>query len=275
MTTIVQCPVCQQSLSSSENKWQCENNHHFDNAKQGYCNLLLANQKKSLTPGDDRQMLQARYQFLNAGHYQPVTDTINKLITEKCAGLEQILDIGCGEGYYLSSLKQAISNTATCFYGTDISKEALKLAARSYPDIHWFVAAAKAQPFLSHQLDLILNIFAPADWQEIKRILKPGGHILLAVAGDNHLQSLRELIYKEVKPHHPERFLEKMGSEFELITTQSCQFELQLTDNQAIRSLLQMTPYYWQADEQHRQSIENLQSLITPVNFQLYLLKSL
>ena len=257
------------------NKWQCENNHHFDNAKQGYCNLLLANQKKSLTPGDDRQMLQARYQFLNAGHYQPVTEAINTLIIKECTDLEQILDIGCGEGYYLSSLKQFINKSGSCFYGTDISKEALKLAGRSYPDINWFVAAAKSQPFLSHQLDLILNIFAPADWQEIKRILKPGGHILLAVAGDNHLQSLRELIYDQVKPHQPARFLEKMGTDFELIATQSCQFELQLTDNQAIRSLLQMTPYYWQADEQHRQSIENLQSLITPVNFQLYLLKSL
>ena len=275
MTTIVQCPVCQSPLSPSENKWQCANNHHFDNAKQGYCNLLLANQKKSLTPGDDRQMLQSRYQFLNAGHYQPVTDTINKLIAEECSNLEQVLDIGCGEGYYLSLLKQSISNPDCSFYGTDISKEALKLAARSYPDIRWFVAAAKSQPFLTHQLDLILNIFAPADWHEIKRIIKPAGHVLLAVAGDNHLQGLREQIYKAVKPHQPERFLEKMGAEFELITTKSCQFELQLNENQAIRSLLQMTPYYWQADEQRRQSIENLQSLITPVNFQLYLLKSL
>jgi len=219
-------------------------------------------------------MLLARSQFLNAGFYQPVTDAINSLITQHCPAIHNLLDIGCGEGYYLSSLQHYMHDPSIHFYGTDISKEALKLAARSYKDIHWFVAAAKNQPFIEHQLDLILNIFAPADWQEIKRILKPEGHVLLAVAGENHLQGLRELIYQQVEPHKPERFLDKTGTDFELIATQSCLFELQLNDNQAINSLLQMTPYYWQADEQHRQSIGNLQSLSTPVNFQLYLLKS-
>ncbi|MDH5392350.1 MAG: methyltransferase domain-containing protein [Gammaproteobacteria bacterium] len=274
MNHIVQCPVCQQSLQAKENKWQCDNHHHFDIAKQGYCNLLLANQKKSLTPGDDSRMLNARFQFLNQGHYQPVADAICRLIARHCPGPEQVLDIGCGEGYYLSSLKASLNNPATSYFGTDISKQALKLAARHYPSIDWFVAAAKNQPFFAQQLDLVLNIFAPADWQEIHRILKPDGHVLLAVAGSDHLQSLREMIYQSVKPHQPERFLEKVAANFELIDSSACQFELLLTDQDSIHSLLQMTPYYWQADENCRQSIENLQRLSTPVNVQLYLLKA-
>lgn len=272
--TIVQCPVCQQPLSPADKQWRCENNHQFDNAKQGYCNLLLANQKKSLQPGDDRQMLMARNEFLNAGHYQPVIQSIIELVKNHCTDLHHILDIGCGEGYYLSQLQQQLDNPAISFYGTDISKEALKLAARHHPAINWFVAAAKKQPFVDHQLDLVLNVFAPADWQEIKRITKPGGHILLAVAGENHLLGLRQQIYQTVRPHQPERFLQKISDDFELITTKTCQFILELTDNASIRSLLQMTPYYWQADEKCRQSIESLQSLSTPVNFQFYLLKA-
>jgi 23S rRNA (guanine745-N1)-methyltransferase len=218
-------------------------------------------------------MLQARYAFLNAGHYQPVSDAINQLITRHCGTPEQVLDLGCGEGYYLSRLKQSLNNADCHYYGTDISKQALKLAARHHKSIDWFVAAAKNQPFLDHQLDLVLNIFAPADWQEMQRILKPNAHVLLAVAGDNHLQSLREMIYDTVTAHQPERFLEKIGDAFELIDSTDCQFELQLTDNESIQSLLQMTPYFWQADEQCRQSIVDLQSLSTPVNVRLYLLK--
>ncbi|MDH5424686.1 MAG: methyltransferase domain-containing protein [Gammaproteobacteria bacterium] len=273
MNSIVRCPVCQQSLSEQGKAWHCENNHHYDVAKQGYCNLLLANQKGSATPGDDANMLQSRHVFLSAGHYQPVSGAINRLITKHCSTLRQILDLGCGEGYYLSALKQQLNNPDAHYYGTDISKQALKLAARHHKSINWFVAAAKNQPFLDHQLDLILNIFAPADWHEIQRILKPEGHVLLAVAGSNHLQSLRELIYESVNAHQPERFIEKFAAAFELIESTDCQFTLQLADNESIRSLLHMTPYFWQAGEQCRQSIEDLQSFSTPVNVRLYLLK--
>lgn len=279
MNTIVQCPVCRQPLTRLNNKWACDKQHHFDIARQGYTNLLLANQKKSSTPGDDRQMLEARYDFLSSGFYQPVSDAISNLITNTLINnneskLQNILDIGCGEGYYLSSLKQSLDLSGCEYFGTDISKEALKLAARHHKSINWFVAAAKNQPFIEQQLDLILNIFAPADWQEIHRILKPDAHVLLAVAGENHLQTLREMIYDKVTPHQPDRFLDKIGADFELIDSHDCQFNLQLDDKESIHSLLQMTPFYWQADEKCRQSIENLQSLSTPVNVRLYLLKA-
>lgn len=218
-------------------------------------------------------MLQARHAFLNAGHYQPISDAINQLVSKHGNSPEQVLDLGCGEGYYLSRLQQMFDNDTCHYYGTDISKEALKLAARQYKSIDWFVAAAKNQPFLDQQLDLVLNIFAPADWQEMQRILNPNGHVLLAVAGSDHLLSLREMIYDAVKPHQPERFLDKIGDAFELIDSIDCQFELQLSEKSDIQSLLQMTPYFWQADEACRQSIEDLQSFSTPVNVRLYLIK--
>ena len=272
--TIIQCPVCQQALNASAKSWHCENNHQFDIAKQGYCNLLLANQKKSANPGDDRQMLDARHRFLSAGFYQPVIDSMTELVKQHASLPHHVIDIGCGEGYYLSALQHSLSNSDCQFYGTDISKDALKIAGREHKSISWFVAAARRQPFLDQSVDLALNIFAPADFAEIKRLLRPGGYLLLAVAGNNHLQALRELIYDQVKPHQPERFLQQVVGDFELIADNSCQFELQLEDNIAVRDLLQMTPYFWQADKTRRESIENLQCLSTPVNFQFYFLQA-
>ena len=219
-------------------------------------------------------MLDARHQFLSAGYYQPIADTMTELVQQLVYRPEHIVDIGCGEGYYLSALQQSLADEQIYFYGTDISREALKIAAREHKAIEWFVAAARKQPFLDHSVDLVMNIFAPADFTEIKRLLRPGGHLMLTVAGDNHLQALRELIYDQVKPHQPERFLQQVVDDFELIADKSCQFELQLDDNSAVRNLLQMTPYYWQADKTRRQSIENLQCLSTPVNFQFYLLQA-
>lgn len=272
--SIVQCPVCQQPLHFSQTRWQCNNGHHFDLAKQGYCNLLLANQKKSATPGDDRQMLSARREFLQRGFYQPVADAMLELLAKQPEHWQQVVDVGCGEGYYLAQLQQQLTPSAPCFYGTDISRDALKLAARSYKDINWFVAAAKGLPFCTDSVDLILNIFAPADWQELHRIATPDGKVLLAVAGRRHLFGLKQHVYDTVNLHQPERILQQAAPWFELIAEKDCLFELTLENPRDVSHLLQMTPFFWQAGETRRRSIENLQSLTTPVNVQLYLMQA-
>ena len=279
MNSIVKCPVCQQPLQKSDNKWQCDNQHHFDIARQGYCNLLLANQKKSREPGDSRAMLDARQSFLSAGYYQPVAEHIQQLVIQHYQpDWQHIADIGCGEGYYLQQLHQSLKSHHTDlgiqFYGTDISKEALKLAARRDHDINWFVAATKNLPFLDHQCDLLLNIFAPADWSEFQRVLKPGALVLLAVAGERHLNELKKHIYQEARPHQPMRFINKAAPWFELLQQSELAYELQLQQPQAVQQLLQMTPYFWTLNAERRQQIENLQTLTTPVNVHFFLMKA-
>ncbi|MBE0772565.1 SAM-dependent methyltransferase, partial [Escherichia coli] len=49
----------------------CPAGHRFDRARQGYLNLLPVQHKKSLDPGDNAAMVEARRQFLGAGHYAP------------------------------------------------------------------------------------------------------------------------------------------------------------------------------------------------------------
>ena len=96
--------------------------------------------KKSREPGDNLAMMQARRQFLEAGHYQPLASNILQLFSEKLAKDSVILDIGCGEGYYSHRLQQhvqqqvATQNSITPpivnLYGIDISKAAIKAAAK-------------------------------------------------------------------------------------------------------------------------------------------------
>ncbi len=51
------------------NSYRCAENHQFDCAKEGYVNLLPVQHKRSKDPGDNAEMMQARRQFLDAGHY--------------------------------------------------------------------------------------------------------------------------------------------------------------------------------------------------------------
>ena len=102
------CPVCKKDLIRNEKTYRCENNHSFDMGKQGYLNLLLSNQKHSKTPGDDKEMVLSRKRFLEKDYYKIISDRVNSLILENLGDKKSvnILDIGCGEGYYTGNIKK-------------------------------------------------------------------------------------------------------------------------------------------------------------------------
>jgi 23S rRNA (guanine745-N1)-methyltransferase len=57
--------------------------------------------KRSRDPGDSAEMMQARRAFLDAGHYQPLRETVAQRLNDILpASATAMLDIGCGEGYY-------------------------------------------------------------------------------------------------------------------------------------------------------------------------------
>ena len=143
------CPQCQQPLIQEPQRWYCDNRHSFDKAKQGYCNLLLAQNKRSKLPGDTNDMVQARKRFLSKGLYQPVAEQIASWLLETPhTGQLNILDAGCGEGYYTDYLQQQLATKQVQNHvtGIDISKFAVKAAATRNKAITWFVANSAHLP---------------------------------------------------------------------------------------------------------------------------------
>ena len=51
------CPICKKSLTLKSKSYRCENNHSFDEAKEGYVNLLPVQYKHSKDPGDNKAMV--------------------------------------------------------------------------------------------------------------------------------------------------------------------------------------------------------------------------
>jgi hypothetical protein len=43
LSNYLQCPVCKNPLIKTLTAYICELNHHFDQSRDGYTNLLLAN----------------------------------------------------------------------------------------------------------------------------------------------------------------------------------------------------------------------------------------
>ncbi|MGK9172998.1 23S rRNA (guanine(745)-N(1))-methyltransferase [Yokenella regensburgei] len=238
------CPLCHAPLHRSVNSFSCVNRHQFDIAKEGYVNLLPVQHKRSRDPGDSAEMMQARRAFLDAGHYQPLRDAIaaklDKFLPE-CA--EALLDIGCGEGYYTRAFASVAASRGAKMVGLDVSKAAIRAAAKRYPEAMFCVASSHRLPFKESSIDAVVRIYAPCKAEELKRVVKPEGIIITASPGPRHLLALKGLIYQEVQLHAPDAG-EIEG--FEVIEQQSIAYEMSLTGKEAV-ALLQMTPFAWRA----------------------------
>jgi 23S rRNA (guanine745-N1)-methyltransferase len=276
MTSILQCPVCRERTVRSETGCQCANKHTFDVARQGYVNFLLAHQKNSKEPGDSREMIQSRRRFLDRGHYDRVSDGINDAIANALPGPERgivcsILDAGCGEGFYLKRLKDALGRSdpdpgVFHYYGVDISKYAVQQATQRDRTMNWFVSSIRDLPFVRSSLDTVLNVFSPVSFAEFARILKDSGKLVIASPGPRHLNGLREVIYPVAKEHDEPDMVEQARGLFSLSHSMRVTYQLELKNSGEIMDLLAMTPYFWNIDRSTRSRVEALGRLALDVD---------
>lgn len=238
------CPLCHAPLQRIGRSFICPQRHQFDLAKEGYVNLLPVQHKRSRDPGDSAEMMQARRAFLDAGHYQPLRDAIGELLqAELPQQADAILDIGCGEGYYTQAFAAIGRQHGAKTWGLDVSKAAIRAAAKRYPQVEFCVASSHRLPFEDNSIDALIRIYAPCKAEELARVIKPGGIIITAAPGPRHLLELKGLIYDNVQLH-AENSGEIDG--FHVIKTQALSYEMCLTGEEAV-ALLQMTPFAWRA----------------------------
>lgn len=273
---IIICPYCKSSLyDTKERTFACKNNHSFDIAKQGYLNLLPVNQKKSKDPGDNEMMIAARRNFLELGFYDPLIESIKKLVTEKLSFNNDSIvafDAGCGEGYYSEKALNNLSKLKTEILGTDISKYAVKNAAKKYKNNFYFVSSVYNLPIADASTDLILSVFSPFKIEEFQRILSKQGYVIIVSPAPNHLREMAELIYEEFRPHTT-NIVENMTTLFGHDSTNRTTFKIDLKSAEDLLFLLKMTPYYWSTGIERLENITNKSELSVTCDFNIDIFK--
>ena len=243
--------------------FRCSQGHCFDVAREGYVNLLPVQQKKSLSPGDTLESLQARRRFLSAGFYQHLRDALAARIS---AG-QTVIDLGCGEGYYSAAMAQAGAEVIAL----DIAKPAIRLAAKSYPALRCAVASVAAVPLPDGCADVISSIFAPVPLAEMRRLLKPGGRALVVTPAPAHLFAYREALFEQVRDHEPSKFAEAATGQFDVL--EQCENRQPICLSQtAIADLLLMTPYAYKASPERRAAVAAMATLHTEAAFSVLVL---
>ena len=260
---LLRCPLCHDQLLCDVNGAACAQGHRFDRAREGYFNLLPVQHKRSLNPGDDAAMVAARTTFLEAGYYEPLRAALVSTLAPLRAA--QLLDSGCGDGWYTTALSTAAAVTTAL----DISKDAIKRAAKRDRAITWLVASSADIPLMDASVDAIVAIFSPVHIVEATRVLKSRGSLLVAAPDEKHLWELRAALYPRVRPHQPHKWLENLAPTFTLLRQSRVRFPIDLPDHATVNALLKMTPYYWRAERQRRAQVEALTGLSTQADFRV------
>ncbi|MBW7469910.1 putative RNA methyltransferase [Marinobacter sp. F4218] len=261
------CPLDGQPLLRADRSWRCESGHSFDIARHGYVHLLPVQKKRSLDPGDSKEMVAARQRFLNAGYYERISDAVNVGAADVVQGhaTASFLDAGCGEGYYVRRLANTLEGSQdVAGLGLDISKWAVLAAAKQDKRFRWVVGSNANLPVLSNELDGVLCLFGFPVYGEFRRVLKPGGQILQIDAGPEHLKELREIIYPELKSDRPDR--EAVPEGFHLVGSENVKYSLTLGSQDVISDLLAMTPHLYRAGAEGLEKAAALTTLTVTVD---------
>ena len=244
--TAFACPICQENLTLVEGSLKCNNRHSFDLAKFGYVNL--APQIKQ-SANYDKENFQNRQQILEAGFYQAILDAISDLLASS-ENTETILDIGCGEGFYSRKLQE--NHPDKTFYAFDISKDSVQIAAKSEPNwaVNLFVGDLARLPIKDASMDILLDIFSPANYGEFRRVLSKDGILIKVIPTENHLKEIRQRVQDQLtnKDYSNQDIKNHFQEHFTILSNQTASLTKTITAEQ-LQALLSMTPLLFHVDQ--------------------------
>ena len=244
--TAFACPICQENLTLVEGSLKCNNRHSFDLAKFGYVNL--APQIKQ-SANYDKENFQNRQQILEAGFYQAILDAISDLLASS-ENTETILDIGCGEGFYSRKLQE--NHPDKTFYAFDISKDSVQIAAKSEPNwaVNWFVGDLARLPIKDASMDILFDIFSPANYGEFRRVLSKDGILIKVIPTENHLKEIRQRVQDQLtnKDYSNQDIKNHFQEHFTILSNQTASLTKTITAEQ-LQALLSMTPLLFHVDQ--------------------------
>ncbi len=214
--SVLVCPVCGGGLglTAAGRSLACSAGHSFDIARQGYVNLYRGKPVNEYSKESFRQ----RQQILEKGMYAHILEEICSFLQAVCgAGRPRLLlDAGCGEGYYTREIAARLGGCGLDFYGVDLSRDSVQLAASTANQaggaasaIKWLVADIGHLPVRDGSVDFLLDIFTSANYEEFQRILSPDGYLIKVIPGEGHVKELREAASSQL--HHKD-YKERKGA---------------------------------------------------------------
>ena len=270
-TDFLICPICGSKLVKEGKSFLCtsqetKKRHCFDISSARYADLSY----RSGGSGDPKDAVTDRTAFLDKGYYEPLSNEINALCRKYLDGNFLLIDAGCGEGYYSERIATEFSDSFV--FGADLSKHAVHRASvrrniRGGNNSFYAVSSIFTLPVATNSADCVLSMFAPVAEDEVLRVLKDGGYLIIGAAGENHLYDLKKAIYDEVHLNDERADLPRKMQFVEKINVS---YKVLIDNNEDLMRLFGMTPYRFRTSERSMSILKNLDSLVVEVNANFY-----
>ncbi|MBQ8177569.1 MAG: methyltransferase domain-containing protein [Clostridia bacterium] len=259
------CPRCGCKLSRNGGSLYCFFKHCYDIASSGYVNLVLSGSKTQLNSGDNKDMMLARRRTMDRGYYEALANKIVEIIADYSH--DDILDIGCGEGYITGEIARAYESANV--RGADLSKSAILLADKRYKNASFIVGNSASLPILEKSVDVGVAVFTPTYFAELERVVKRGGIFIKVNPAPEHLLDVKELLYEDTYLNE-EEIVECGG--FELIARYKLDDTFTACGDE-IKDLLQMTPYYYHTPKESIERVSAMDKVTTRLSYDIKVYK--
>ncbi|MFC8849562.1 MULTISPECIES: putative RNA methyltransferase [unclassified Micromonospora] len=140
-----------------------------------------------------------------------------------------VVDAGAGTGRHLAAVLAALPDAVGL--ALDVSKPALRRAARAHPR----AAAALADtwrrlPLADGSVAVLLDVFAPRNGAEFRRVLHPAGALLVVTPAEDHLAELVDALgLLKVDPDKADRVAGSLAGHFDQAAESVLRARLELT----------------------------------------------
>ncbi|WP_208322667.1 putative RNA methyltransferase [Salinibacterium sp. ZJ454] len=227
------CPVCGLAMAVDDRVVRCESGHTFDIARQGYVSLFGGGRRANT--GDTPAMVQARADFLAAGHYAPIAQAVSDAIPADAEGLA--VDLAGGTGYYLSAVLER--HPQLVGLDIDLSTYALRRAAGAHDRLA-AVAADVWQPLPVQDAAarVVLSIFGPRNAPEIRRILPETGRLIVVTPTAAHLGQLVGPLGMIAVDALKQQRLDEQLAEFQRLSQAPVEYTVQLVHRDILNEVL-------------------------------------
>ncbi len=243
---IFQCPKCKKGFTEiSGNTMICQNNHRFDLSKKGTIHFP----DHHMTSDYDKEMLVSRRKMIQKELYFPIMEEISLLLEEETKE-DYIVDMGCGEGSFIDRLMADFNDQAN-YLGFDLSKEGVQLGSDFSEKAFFFIGDVTDMPFRNESISTLLNIFSPSHYEEMLRVLKPGGQLIKVIPEAFYLTEMREVFYHdnpEKQSYSNENVYEKFKKDVNLVSEKHLTYKYPVL-SEDYEDVLKMSPINWGASE--------------------------
>ncbi|WP_206060645.1 putative RNA methyltransferase [Nonomuraea basaltis] len=157
-----------------------------------------------------------------------------------------IVDAGAGTGHYLATALNAVNDGIGMAF--DVSKHAVRRAARVHPRVGAFVADVwRPLPIRDGVADVVIDVFAPRNGPEFRRILRSDGAVVVVTPAKTHLSPLVEELGLLSVDEEKERRVARSMEGFAETGRRSIEFDMELGHGDIVQ-VVGMGPSAWHTD---------------------------